>query len=81
MPFRVSLDRFEGNRKRTAVLIADDGTPINFPKVLLPKGSKAGDILTVTIERDQAATTELVERTKAVQDQIKKIDTGGDLKL
>jgi hypothetical protein len=36
MTIRLSIDRFEGDRKQIAVLLADDGTPINFPKALLP---------------------------------------------
>jgi hypothetical protein len=42
---RLSIDRFEGDKKRIAVLLTDDGTQIDFPKVLLPKGAKAGDLL------------------------------------
>src|SRR5215813_11551798 len=34
MTLRLSIDRFEGDRKQTAVLLTDDGTPINFPKGL-----------------------------------------------
>src|SRR5262245_7440653 len=40
MTLRLSLDRSEGDRKQIAVLLTDDGTPINFPKALLPKGSR-----------------------------------------
>jgi hypothetical protein len=40
---RLSIDRFEGDRKQIAVLLTEDGRPINFPKALLPKGAKAGD--------------------------------------
>ena len=43
MPIRPSIDRFEGDRKQIAVLLAEDGTAINLPKPLLPKGAKAGD--------------------------------------
>jgi hypothetical protein len=49
---RLSIDRFEGDRKQIAVLLADDGTPINFPKAVLPRGSKPADILTFNLERD-----------------------------
>jgi hypothetical protein len=78
---RVSIDRFEGDKKQTAVLIADDGTAINFPKALLPKGSKAGELLTLQIDRDAGATRKLAEDTRKVQDQLKKTDPGGDLRL
>jgi hypothetical protein len=45
-----SPDRLEGDRKQTAVPLADHGTPINFPKALLPKGARPGDVLTLRIE-------------------------------
>jgi hypothetical protein len=78
---RLSIDRFEGDKKQVAVLLTDDGTQLNFPKSLLPKGVKPGDILTLTIEKDAEATRKLVQETRAVQDQLKKTDPGGDLKL
>ena len=81
MKVRLSIDRFEGVRKQVAVLLTDDGTQINFPKPLLPKGSKAGDILSVTIERDLEATKKLAQETRAVQADLKKTDPGGDIKL
>ena len=42
---RLTVDRFEGEGKRIAVLLAEDGTTINFPKALLPKGVKTGEVL------------------------------------
>ena len=39
---RLSIDRLEGDRKQTAVLLAEDGTAIDFPKTLLPDGVGAG---------------------------------------
>ena len=51
MTLRLSIDRFEGDRKQVAVLLTDDGTPINFPRALLPKGARAGDVLTLQLER------------------------------
>ena len=81
MKFRLSIDRFEGDKKQIAVLLADDGDQINFPKGLLPKGVKAGDILSLTIERDAEATRQVAEETRAVQEDLKKTDPGGDIKL
>jgi hypothetical protein len=78
---RLSIDRFEGDRKQIAVLLADDGTPIHFPKALLPKGARPGDVLTITIQRDTEATKRVAEATKRVQDELKKRDPGGDIKL
>jgi hypothetical protein len=39
---RLSIDRFEGDKNQIAVLLAEDGTTINFPKSLLPRGAKPG---------------------------------------
>ena len=81
MNLRLSIDRFEGRKKEIAVLLTDDGTQINFPKRLLPKGVKAGDILCFEIERDPEATRQVSDQTRAVQDQLKKTDPGGDIRL
>jgi Protein of unknown function (DUF3006) len=78
---RLSIDRFEGDKKQIAVLLAEDGTPINFPKTWLPKGAKAGDLLSLQIERDTEGTRMLAADTRKVQDQLKKTDPGRDLKL
>jgi hypothetical protein len=78
---RLSIDRFEGDKHQIAVLLIEDGTPINFPKGLLPRGAKAGDVLTFQIERDLEATKQVADQTKAVQTELRKRDPGGDLKL
>ena len=78
MTIRLAIDRFEGE---TAVLLTDDGQAIDFPRVLLPKGAHAGDVLTLTIERDAADTQRIARETKAVQDELQARDHGGDLKL
>lgn len=78
---RLSVDRFEGSRKQTAVLLAEDGTAIVFPRSLLPRGTKAGDILTFQIDRDAEATRKLAAATRQVQDRLKKTDPGGDIRL
>jgi hypothetical protein len=77
----LSIDRFEGRKKEIAVLLTDDGDLINFPRKLLPKGVKAGDILSVSIDMDAEATRQVAEQTRAVQDQLKKTDPGGDIRL
>ena len=81
MNLRLSIDRFEGRKKEIAVLLTDDGTQINFPKRLLRMGVKAGDILCFEIERDLEATKQVSDQTRAVQDQLKKTDPGGDIRL
>jgi hypothetical protein len=81
MKLRLSIDRFEGEKKQIAVLLTDDGTQVNFPKALLPKGAKAGDILSFSIEIDSGATKQLAQETRKIQDELKKTDPGGDIKL
>jgi hypothetical protein len=78
---QLTIDRFEGDKKQIAVLLTDDGTQLTFPKKLLPKGVKAGDILSLTIEKDNEATKKVAKDTLALQDDLKKTDPGGDIKL
>jgi len=78
---RLAIDRFEGEKKSIAVLISDDGTPINFPKRLLPRGSRAGDVLTFVIERDVTTTRKVTLETRKLQDELRKTDPGGDIRL
>jgi hypothetical protein len=81
LKLRLTIDRFEGDRKQVAVLLADDGAQVNLPKALLPRGVKQGDILSLTIERDVEATRSVAKKTRAVQDELKKTDPGGDIRL
>lgn len=78
---RLTIDRFEGDRKAVAVLLADDGTPIDFPRPLLPAGSKPGDVLAFAITRDEAATEGVARATRRAQDHLARGDDGGDIKL
>jgi hypothetical protein len=78
---RLSLERFEGKNRSIAVLLTEDGQAISFPKALLPAGVKAGDVLALSLERDAEATRRLAQETRAIQDELKKTDPGGDLKL
>lgn len=81
MPTRLSLDRFEGKGKQIAVLLTDDGETINLPKSMLPPGTKAGDVLSLTLERDAAATRQVADETREIQDRLGGRDPGGDIKL
>lgn len=81
MKLRLTIDRFEGDKQDVAVLLADDGTPIDFPRRLLPKNARAGDVLALTIERDASATKRVADATRKVQGEIKKTDPGGDVKI
>jgi hypothetical protein len=81
MTIRLSIDRFEGDDKEIAVLLTDDGQVINFPRALLAKTARAGDVLKLSLEPDTAATRRVAEETRKVQEELGKGDTGGDLKL
>jgi hypothetical protein len=81
MALQLSIDRFEGDHKEIAVLLTDDGVTINVPKSLLPKGAKAGEVLSVTFTRDQEATRKIAEETKQVQKDLEQTDPGGDIKI
>jgi hypothetical protein len=78
---RLSLDRFEGKGKQIAVLLTDDGQTLNIPRSFLPPGTKPGDVLTLTLERDAVASEELARETRRVQDKLSERDPGGDIKL
>lgn len=81
MTTRLTIDRFEGDKKQIAVLLTDGGDQINFPKALFPKGAKAGDILNFSIEKDAGETAKVAGQTASVQADLKKTDPGGDIKL
>jgi hypothetical protein len=78
---RLSFDRVETGRTAIAVLLDDDGTPINVPRKLLPGGARPGDVLEVTFRRDLESTRRIAEETRSVQEELKATDPGGDLTL
>ncbi len=77
----MSVDRFEGDGRSIAVLLTDDGAPVNMPRSLLPPDLKPGDVLTFAIERDLGATRSLAEETRRVQRKLCQGDPGGDIRL
>jgi hypothetical protein len=78
MKASLSFDRYEG---RFAVLLTEDGRQVDFPEELLPKGARPGDMLSFSIEVDREATETLKKETRALQDKLRKTDTGEDIKL
>jgi hypothetical protein len=68
---KVTIDRFEDGY---AVLLwrGDESISIDFPRVLLPKDCKEGDILDIDISRDTAATDEARERVSGLIEKLKK---------
>jgi hypothetical protein len=81
MTTSLSIDRFEGAKKEIAVFVTDDGRSFNLPRWLLPKDAKAGDVVTLTIERDAKATAKVAAQTKSVQADLAKGDDGKDIQL
>ena len=81
MPIRLSIDRFEGRRREIAVLLTEDGRSISLPRKLLPRGSKAGEVLSMDLERDPEGTAEVVREAKALREDLDKTDPGGDIRL
>lgn len=75
------VDRFEGPNRSIAVLLTDDGEPINVPGSLLPPDIKPGDVISITFERDAEATRKLADETRRVQRELSKGDPGGDIRL
>ena len=78
MKLSLSFDRYEG---RFAILLMEDGQQVDFPKELLPKGAKPGDMLSFSMDIDREATDSLKRETQALQNKLRKTDTGEDIKL
>ena len=68
--FKVTLDRIEEN---IAVLLVRDEEKIriNLPLILLPSGSKEGDILDIAITRDVQETESAKERVSSLLEKLK----------
>lgn len=68
--FKVTLYRIE---EGTAVLLVRDGeiVKIDIPLFLLPAGSKEGDILDITIDRDVQETEDAKERVSNLLEKLK----------
>jgi hypothetical protein len=81
VPVRLSLDRFEGKGKQIAVLVTDDGETVNLPRSFLPAGTQPGDVLALSLDRDAAATRQVADESKRVQEKLSERDPGGDIKL
>lgn len=68
--FKVTLDRIEED---TAVLLVRDEetVKIDLPLFLLPAGSREGDILDITIDRDIQGTEDSKERVSSLLEKLK----------
>ncbi|HHT09799.1 MAG TPA: DUF3006 domain-containing protein [Candidatus Atribacteria bacterium] len=75
---RFTIDRFEA---QWAVLETPDGKTINYPRNLLPKDAKEGDVFDLNIDMNQKASEERKTNFKGIVDDLKKKDKGGDIQL
>jgi hypothetical protein len=57
------------------------GKTINYPRNLLPKDAKEGDVFDLNINMNQEATEERKTNIKGIVDDLKKKDKGGDIQL
>jgi hypothetical protein len=71
MDMKATIDRIEGS---TAVLISCDDISVRMtmPAAVLPAGSREGDVLTVTLERDDEATTAARAETLSLIERLKQ---------
>ena len=67
---KATIDRIEG---KLAVLLIRNGESIklNFPLILLPEGSKEGDILDIDIQKDEKETEDAKERVTNLIEKLK----------
>jgi len=68
---KATLDRIEGEM---AVLLIrnDESIRLNMPVVLLPEGCREGDILDISITRDEKETEESRARVSSMIERLKK---------
>ncbi len=68
---KATLDRIEGD---TAVLLVRNGESLrlNLPLAMLPEGSREGDILDISITRDEKETEDSKARVSSMIERLKK---------
>ncbi|MFO0959320.1 MAG: DUF3006 domain-containing protein [Isosphaeraceae bacterium] len=81
MKISLAIDRFEGDARQVAILVDDRDRTIDFPRDLLPKGCRAGDVISMTLEKDEQATKRVADEAKRLQDELGATDPGGDISL
>jgi hypothetical protein len=83
------VDRFEAH---LAVLVSDGGDVVEAARSLLPPGSRVGAVLRAARDADgdfewaeavvdEEATRERLAEAKAILEQLRKRDPGGDIGL
>jgi hypothetical protein len=68
---KATIDRIEG---KVAVLIScsDESMHLTLPASILPAGSREGDIVTLTLERDEELTEQERERVSLLIERMRK---------
>ncbi|PKG32675.1 DUF3006 domain-containing protein [Methanoregula sp.] len=68
---KANVDRIE---EGIAILIdrEDDARRISIPVPLLPPGSREGDVITLTLERDEDATAAAKARVSGLVEKLRK---------
>lgn len=68
---KITLDRFEGN-VAVFLLRDDERIKFNMPTALLPEGVQEGDVLEISITRDEKATEDSKARVSSLMKQLKR---------
>jgi hypothetical protein len=68
---KATIDRMEGDLA-VLVSIEDQEVRIQVPVSVLPGGSREGDILSITLERDDKATAEAKAETASLIGRLKR---------
>lgn len=76
-----TIDRFEGDDKSIAVLVAHDGTTREVARSKLPRDAKPGDVLTADLKIDREATQAIAKATHTLQAELTADDAGEDIAL
>lgn len=62
MKIEVIIDRFEGGK--AVLLYGEDGKAINWPRELLPEGLQEGDVLSISLQKNNKATEKALKQTE-----------------
>jgi hypothetical protein len=69
------IDRIEG--KLAVLLMGEDGSlKVNMPLILIPNECKEGDVLDITIKKDEKATVEAIDQSKSLIEKLKRKGQG-----
>lgn len=68
---RAFVEKIEGSKAELR-LGEDEAIRLVLPKAALPKGTKAGDVLKLSLERDEAATKADADANDALREKLLK---------